>query len=529
MSIVYICETSVERKSLVAVKRLLPAVNATPGAPERFLRECYLWLRLGRHPNIVEALSAHQVEPEPPFVILDYVPDSLREVLTSKSLDLRQCVRVAIAIVDGLIYATTKLPGFVHGDLKPENILLTDDGTAKITDLGLSRTLDVALPTLLQDSEANSSKATSMTIAGTPLYMSPEQVRGQQPEAASDIYALGCILYEMLAHRLPYGNPTSVPDYLLRHLHSVAVPLSAIRGDLPAELSDLVMSCLGKVPTERPGSSELASRLRTVARHLGLSYEAPTAEAPDPARLALVAQGMINLGFTEDARIIAQEALGYDLTLNHRIWAHITIARSYSQEGRNNEADNELQAVEGILDERDTAPAFKVSYFNERGRVEEQKGNHQRAVEYLIEGIKSDPNASITWYNLARIDYEHFGEVDRAIEAMQQAVRISVNLMYVTPLIGWLIEKGRIQEAVEYGELIVEVQPGNAQAHGLRATTRMLGMLAGGSQDDRAIDDAMADLAIAIRRKAPRPMTDNLIKLAGHLGIEMVFPPVEQE
>jgi eukaryotic-like serine/threonine-protein kinase len=288
MGTVYLCVCERIPPYEVAVKRMLLERAAVPGAAERFLRECYHWLRLGRHPNVVAALSAHQAAPEPPILVLEYVPTTLRRLTAAGPMSVADALRAATDIVEGLRHATALLPGFVHRDLKPENVLVADDGTAKITDLGLSRALHTP------------ASHTSFSTTGTPMYMAPEQVLGQ-PVPASDVYAVGCIAYELLVWEPVFGWSLSASDYQLRHRHVEPAPLLLRRPDVPAELAALIMSCLSKHASDRPRLDALVQGLHVAAARLKVSLPIPVADPPDPQVLLSAAQGMLNLGYRDDA------------------------------------------------------------------------------------------------------------------------------------------------------------------------------------------------------------------------------------
>ncbi len=250
MSIVYLCERNDDREP-VAVKRLKPKFVAKMGTG--FLRECYLWLLLGSHPNIVRALEAHGYPPNQPTLMLEYVEQSLREMMAaSGQLALDEVLRIGIGIADGLEYAVQKMPGFVHGDMKPENVLVGNGCVAKVTDLGLAH---AAVDVL----------GLSTPVGGTPMYMAPEQVRGSPAGPASDIYAIGCIIHEAVTGSPVFGYPISVENYMSQHLNAEPIPLNRLRHRVPPALSTLVSRCLAKDPGKRPSVAELNISLRAVA------------------------------------------------------------------------------------------------------------------------------------------------------------------------------------------------------------------------------------------------------------------------
>ena len=163
MSFVYLCERN-DGQEPVAVKRLKPEYTFRKG--ERFLQECYLWMGLGIHPNIVRALEAHGYPPDQPTLILEYVNQSLRDVMAANiRLTLDEVLLIGIGIADGLTFAMRKIPGFVHGDLKPENVMVTSGWIAKVTDLGLAHAAVDVLKL-------------GAPVGGTREYKAPEQIKG---------------------------------------------------------------------------------------------------------------------------------------------------------------------------------------------------------------------------------------------------------------------------------------------------------------------------------------------------------------
>jgi serine/threonine protein kinase len=225
---------------------VLKLPGATVNAPEeeaRFRREALILSRLC-HPNI-QRLARAVVERNAPYLALEYLEGrSLREWLESDTPPTpAEAVNVATQIAAAMAYAHAR--GVYHRDLKPENIIVLPDGMVKVIDFGSARMVGLRRLTFRLRGETS----------GTPDYMAPEQVTGQRGDARTDIYALGVILYEMLAGRVPFegDNPNAV---MFQQLNATPPPPSRFRPDVPPALEAIVMRALRKRPGERYQSAE---------------------------------------------------------------------------------------------------------------------------------------------------------------------------------------------------------------------------------------------------------------------------------
>ena len=240
----------------VALKVLHPTLSATLG-PERFLREINLAARL-QHPHIVPVDDSGESDSPiggagrlwytMPFVDGETLRDRLRREGT---LAPAQAVRIAREVAQALGYAHGQ--GVVHRDIKPENILLARDGSTLVADFGIARPVGA---------DADPGLTAAGLIVGTPAYMSPEQAAGGHGLGpASDLYSLGCVLFEMLTGHPPYQGGT--PQALMAQHVTAPVPTIDARPGIPREVSRAVARALGKTPAERFGSAaEFADALR---------------------------------------------------------------------------------------------------------------------------------------------------------------------------------------------------------------------------------------------------------------------------
>ena len=253
----------------VAIKILPASVAIDPAAMTRFKREARAVAALS-HPNIL-ALHDFDFDGDTHFAVMELLQgETVGHRLSGKPMDWREAAEVAIAVADGLAAAHKK--GIIHRDIKPANIFLTSDGQVKILDFGIARTPAATdAPTQTQ--------ATLPGLAiGTMGYMSPEQIRGEPVDAASDIFALGCVLHEMVTGKQAFARDT-FPEAVAAILAAEPAPMRTSIPGVPVELEEVVQRCLRKQPAERfPSASELALALRRI-----LQGGRPAVTAPLPA------------------------------------------------------------------------------------------------------------------------------------------------------------------------------------------------------------------------------------------------------
>ena len=258
MGTVYVAEQD-RPKRKVALK-LLRTSYATPNLRRRFEREAEILGRL-RHPGIAEIYEAgtHVSELGPiPYFALEYIPEArtLTQFADDEGLDARARVQLLARACDAV--AEAHRHGIVHRDIKPSNLLIGSDGVPKLIDFGIARWLD--------DPDAAGTIATQLgELLGTLYYMSPEQFdgTGPGPTAASDVYSLGVVAYELVTGRLPYpvtrANASRISELVRTH-----VPESITRADVRwRALDDILQMALAKAPADRyPDAAELAADLR---------------------------------------------------------------------------------------------------------------------------------------------------------------------------------------------------------------------------------------------------------------------------
>ncbi|MFE9022108.1 serine/threonine-protein kinase [Streptomyces sp. NPDC007808] len=272
----------------VAVKLLLPQ-DSDPTATSRFRLEAQTAARID-HPNVVGVRDFGEFENRL-FLVMELVDgDSLARVLArSGSLPAERVARIAAQAAAGL--AAAHREGIVHRDIKPGNLLLDADGTLKIGDFGIARFMD----------DPGAALTATGQIVGTSLYLAPERALGKQAGPASDVYALGCVLYQLLTGRPPFQADSAVA-ILHQHLDAVPVPPRELGvPGLPPAFENYLLGLLAKEPEHRPAAQQAADWFAGGAWR-GRPEPLPDANATAPRRTAAVASvpGSQQLGETSN-------------------------------------------------------------------------------------------------------------------------------------------------------------------------------------------------------------------------------------
>jgi tRNA A-37 threonylcarbamoyl transferase component Bud32 len=268
----------------VAIKVLKPEILANPEFRQRFQQEAQAVGSI-EHANVARFLDL--VVGDPTFLVMEYVRgETLRAVLARGRLPIPRAVHIATRLAWGLDAAHAA--GIIHRDLKPANVILTSDREEgeipKLIDFGLAK-----MAHTVQLSRVGQ-------IIGTPAYMSPEQIAAREVDARSDVYALACLLYEMIAGRPPFAGSDDVQT-LYRQLHEPPEPLSLNAPDISARLDRVVNRALAKDPQQRFASmQELARALGgAVEKRPGGTDAIRVVPLPGRARGALVVAALLAL------------------------------------------------------------------------------------------------------------------------------------------------------------------------------------------------------------------------------------------
>ncbi|MGP3969658.1 protein kinase domain-containing protein [Streptomyces sp. 6N223] len=237
----------------VAVKLLRADLAEDPVSKARFTREAQSVAGLNHHAVVAVYDSGEEFMPLPgagrgsmvPYMVMELVHGhTIRELLlNAEAPPPEQALIIVSGVLEALAYSHQH--GIVHRDIKPANVIITETGTVKVMDFGIARALHGAAQTMT---------ATGM-VMGTPQYLSPEQALGKTVDTRSDLYAVGCLLYELLALRPPFVGETPLA-VVYQHVQDIAPPPSEVNASVPPELDGLVVRSLAKDPDDRFQTAE---------------------------------------------------------------------------------------------------------------------------------------------------------------------------------------------------------------------------------------------------------------------------------
>ncbi len=419
MGIVYLCFDHQNHRP-VALKTFRPEFLPDQAARDLFLREGTIWINLGSHPHIVHAYRVVNTGDGQAYLVLELVAKkegyndaSLRSwLIPGKPLPTGQALLFALQITRGMGYATAVIPGFVHRDLKPENVLVGRD-TLFGTGVNRLRVTDFGLATVLQDAKvkaqiteeethpsANNLRRTQLTqgIAGTPLYMAPEQWKCETVDVRTDIYAVGCILYEMVTGQcVAPGNSLAA----LEQAHCTG-RLRSLPAKLPGVIRKVVTHCLARDRQNRyPDWSALEAALMA-------AYTEVTGQtAPSPALPETLNQ---------------MERVAVGLSYN-------TLGASYMELGKVNVA---LEYFERVckVGQMEGMPALESIGLNHLGSALCALGNVRQAIELHKQALaiaqqidERDLEGDVL--SSLGIDYAHLGDNRQAVRLYEQALAIA--------------------------------------------------------------------------------------------------------
>ena len=267
MSSVYRAQDSLLERH-VALKVMHEQLLSEGDHVERFRREARLAAQLS-HPNIVTVIDRGEQESRQ-FIVFEYVEGENLKALIEREAPLpeKAAIELALQIADGLAFAHAH--GLVHRDVKPHNVLLTEDGRAKVTDFGIARSIDV-----------HRGLTQTGTVMGTSEYISPEQARGGNVDACTDIYSLGAVLYELLTGEVPFPGDNFV-SIAMRHINEPPPHVADHRPDVPPRVDAAVQRAMAKDREDRfPTMADFCAELEACLAQLQKTQVLPP---PRPVR-----------------------------------------------------------------------------------------------------------------------------------------------------------------------------------------------------------------------------------------------------
>jgi TolB-like protein/Tfp pilus assembly protein PilF len=272
----------------VAIK-VLAAGIATPERVRRFEREARAASALN-HPNILTIYDVGR-DRDAKYFAMEWVDgQTLRQLMLSGTVSLRQTLQIAQQITDGL--AKAHASGIVHRDLKPENVMMTSDGLTKIVDFGIAKLGAPAVAVAVSDGDptvAGRFGTASGAVMGTVGYMSPEQAGGRPVDHRSDQFSLGLMIYELITRTRPFERPTTA-ETLAATIECEPTPIEALCPEVPPALASVVARCLAKNPAERYEST------RDLAHDLKAIGDSPSRSSGLPAASTSVARKRLLAG-----------------------------------------------------------------------------------------------------------------------------------------------------------------------------------------------------------------------------------------
>ncbi len=425
MGIVYFCYDTKSQVS-VALKTFQDALEKNPSIMGRFCSEAETWVRIDKHPFVVRADYVEKIYNRL-FIILELIVGhenygtDLSGWIKKRGLSINLALQYAIQICGGMLHAKRKFEEmgkvFVHRDLKPGNILITQDKQAKVTDFGLVKALeDSFMENITSDPTLKRGKISFTNLGevmGSFSYISPEQWSKDKLDERSDIYSMGCVLYEMFTGHPPF-HISSVDEW--KNYKDVSPePIE----DIPKELNEIVLKCLGKKKVGRYQDFEkLMEDLQEIySTRKGEKLKVDFTETElNAVELGNKGASLNFLGFQKEAIKIFDEAINLDPNF----------ATAYNNRGN---VYLDIKEHQHALEDYDRAIALDPNYamaYNNRGAVYHDLKKYQQALKEFNQAIAFAPNYVMAYYNRGNI-YRDLKQYKQALEDYDQAIAFDPN------------------------------------------------------------------------------------------------------
>lgn len=441
-----------------------------------FEKEVATWVALEKHPNLVRCFLMDILDNQP-FMVLEWIGGEqgrgadLCGWLRHGPLDLQLALEIAIDICRGLAFAQKKQPGLVHRDLKPENILMAQGGMAKVTDFGLAEIIQqtgLEFGAALLGRGGRQSIIGRKEIAGTPGYMAPEQWRGEDLDERTDIYAVGCILYEMLTGESPFQvdcvplTHAQFQDWLraMQAAHESG-RVTNLPASLPENIKDLVRTCLAREPSDRHDNFENLMAGLTSLYQVQFEQEPPSRPAPGET----TADDITNCGLTYQHLEQHEKALA---DFNRAIELDRNYARAYSNRGGTFfTLKQPRRALADLNRAIELQPNYARAYSN-RGTTYAALQLYEQALADYNRSIELDPHDALAYYNR--------GNTYAALQLDEQALADFTRTVELDPAhFQALSNRGSIYSALQFHEQAladftqaIELNPNEAHTYSNR-------------------------------------------------------------
>jgi len=499
MGVVYVCYDN-ETGYPIAIKTFQDKCFPDEKAKKDFVREAEIWIRLGKHKNIVKAHWVNNISRKP-YIFLEYVSHSsdgkntLRHYMQS-NLDLAKTLNFAVQFCDGMVYARRKVLGLVHRDIKPENVMITPDGVVKVTDFGLARSvqyverhvfeIDPSVKTGFDDLAFDVSRG-----GGTPSYMAPEQFpewilnyfgENSRPiTSQADIYAFGLVLYEMVTRRHVFQTDKTEEQRIRNEAKAIAqkmcqdtkyleIFMAYVYCFLKSEsmeprkistghkrMDEIIANCLRNEPKERYSDfEELRGELddvyyRLTDTHISIEMGETEHQAWE---LSNIGVSLFELGRVDEGIVTLRKSV----ELENDARTHINLGEAYVKKGWTDLAIKEFEEAAKL--DPNGAEAY-----NNLGAVYLEKGLTDQAITEFKRALELNLNIPMAHYNLGNA-YRRKGLLDQAIAEYKRAIQLNPDLVEVQYNLGVsYFNKGLLDQAIAELTRTTELDPNYAMAH----------------------------------------------------------------